>query len=427
MNNQRKILYIEDDPSSRALVERTLQFAGYHVLVAERGLEGIDLARREQPDLILTDINLPDLSGREITTRLRADARFKNTPIVALTAQGYGEFREMALAVGISGYMTKPVDVEVLPREIEAYLSGKQEHLDKERTAEIQVVVMQDMVRQLEDNMRKLEENNRELQRMDKVKEAFIQKTAHELRTPLAVVFGYSRMLEEITNRESFQDENLKMMMKMLIDAIQRLHGTINEVITASRIMTRQIDLSIGTANLQNIVHRASNFYEGALAERHLTLHTPNTGWPASMRADAELLYTAIQHLLSNAIKYTPDTGHIYINVSTDTGSGKVRLSVRDTGIGLSKADLETVFEKFHSGGAHETHSSSKTAYKGGGLGLGLTIVRGIVEAHGGRIWVDSPGYDEQQCPGSEFFIELPLVSVPITRKRVYVPPGNNA
>ncbi|MFN8375876.1 MAG: hybrid sensor histidine kinase/response regulator [Anaerolineae bacterium] len=420
MNSKRKILYIEDDPSSRMLVERTLRFAGYQVVIAERGLEGIDLARQESPDLILTDINLPDLSGREITARLRADARFKHTPIVALTAQGYGEYREMALAVGISGYLTKPVDVEALPLEIEAYLSGKKEALDKERTAEMQVVVMQDMVRQLEENIRKLEENNMALQRMDKVKEAFIQKTAHELRTPLAVVFGYSRMLEDITRRDTFQDENLKNMIKMLIDGIQRLHGTINEVITASRIMTNQIDLAIGALNLQNVVYRAVALYEGPLQQRQITVHTAQNGWPTSMRGDSELLYSAMTNLLSNAIKYTPDGGQIHIGVSVDSHQGKVRLSIRDTGIGINRADLTAIFEKFHSGGAHENHSSSKTAFKGGGLGLGLTVVRGIIEAHGGRIWVESPGYDEQACPGSDFIVELPLVAMPIVRKRAH-------
>jgi len=92
------ILYIEDDPASRQLVERALKHEGYNVLVAERGLDGIDIARRECPDMILTDINLPDISGREITTALRRDARFTTTPIVALTAQGYGENQALTMA-----------------------------------------------------------------------------------------------------------------------------------------------------------------------------------------------------------------------------------------------------------------------------------------------------------------------------------------
>src|SRR5579859_7072151 len=92
------ILYIEDDPSSQILVQRTLAFAGYRVIVASRGIEGLDLAAKEMPDLILMDINLPDLSGREVTTRLRSNERFNNVPIVALTALSQAGEREKALA-----------------------------------------------------------------------------------------------------------------------------------------------------------------------------------------------------------------------------------------------------------------------------------------------------------------------------------------
>ena len=77
----KSILYIEDDPASRSLVERTLKYGGYKVFIAACGLDGIDMARHEVPDLILTDLNLPDMSGREITTTLRSDPRFKTTPI----------------------------------------------------------------------------------------------------------------------------------------------------------------------------------------------------------------------------------------------------------------------------------------------------------------------------------------------------------
>jgi signal transduction histidine kinase len=134
------------------------------------------------------------------------------------------------------------------------------------------------------------------------------------------------------------------------------------------------------------------------------------------MRADSELLFTAVNNLVSNAIKYTPDNGKINVTANTDAANSKVRLSVKDTGIGISAAEHESIFEKFNSGTKHENHSTSKTAFKGGGLGLGLAIVKGIVEAHGGKIWVESPGLDEEKCPGSEFIIELPLVSVS-TRK----------
>src|SRR2546421_5472000 len=97
MTQNTTILYIEDDPGSQILVQRALAFAGYRVVVASRGIEGIDMAVKEMPDLILMDINLPDLSGREVTTKLRSDERFRTVPIVALTAQSQAGEREKAL------------------------------------------------------------------------------------------------------------------------------------------------------------------------------------------------------------------------------------------------------------------------------------------------------------------------------------------
>ncbi|MEZ4668465.1 MAG: response regulator [Anaerolineae bacterium] len=202
LTTSKTILYIEDDPASRSLVERALKHAGYNVLVAERGLDGIDLARKSTPDLILTDINLPDLSGREITTTLRGETRFKRTPIVALTAQGYGQHRAMAMAAGVTGYMTKPVDVELLADKVEYYLQGGKDHIDADTLSEAREEYTQEVVGRLEEKIRDLETSNTTLKYLDKMKDAFIQITAHELRTPLTLVNGYSRLLGELPPQE---------------------------------------------------------------------------------------------------------------------------------------------------------------------------------------------------------------------------------
>src|SRR5690606_20152205 len=133
---QKTILYIEDDPASRSLVERALRYGGYRVLIAARGLDGIDIARRDAPDLILTDINLPDMTGSEVTTTLRGDPRFRKTPIVALTAQALDEQRGMTFAAGITGYLTKPVNVEALLEHVARFLEGQQEKLEPEARSE---------------------------------------------------------------------------------------------------------------------------------------------------------------------------------------------------------------------------------------------------------------------------------------------------
>jgi signal transduction histidine kinase len=126
--------------------------------------------------------------------------------------------------------------------------------------------------------------------------------------------------------------------------------------------------------------------------------------------------YATLRCNISNAIKYTPDGGRITVSgrclVDAHTGpqEGAVEIVVADTGIGIDPAMHDLVFAKFYQTGAVSLHSTGKANFKGGGPGLGLAIARGIVEAHGGRIWVESPGCDEEKCPGSQFHVVLPII-----------------
>jgi signal transduction histidine kinase len=123
--------------------------------------------------------------------------------------------------------------------------------------------------------------------------------------------------------------------------------------------------------------------------------------------ADPERLYQALNNILTNAIKYTPDHGKI--TVDGRTLPGFIEITVKDTGIGVAPENHTAIFEKFAQLGRPNLHSSGKTKFKGGGPGLGLPITRGIIEAHGGTIWVESDGYDEKEFPGSTFHVLIPI------------------
>src|SRR5213075_133352 len=139
--------------------------------------------------------------------------------------------------------------------------------------------------------------------------------------------------------------------------------------------------------------------------------------WPGIIQGDNDLLQLALQNVIGNAIKYTPDGG--VINLIAKTGVTNVLLTIQDTGIGINKDDQARIFDRFYTAGNTALHSTSKTAFRGGGLGLGLSICRGIVEAHGGRIWVESEGRDEERLPGSTFYIDLPLQARTTSPRRV--------
>jgi signal transduction histidine kinase len=130
------------------------------------------------------------------------------------------------------------------------------------------------------------------------------------------------------------------------------------------------------------------------------------------VNADSELLKKALDNVIVNALKFTPDGGTISISAKPVTvdGHGEMcEISVKDSGIGLDPANKDIIFEKLYQVGNVGIHSSGRTKFKGGGPGLGLAIAAGIVKAHGGRIWVESSGHDEEKLPGSTFFIQVPL------------------
>jgi signal transduction histidine kinase len=415
------ILYIEDDEASRVLVQRVLTFAGYNVLIASRALEGIDLAKKHHPDLILTDINLPDMSGREITVRLRSDARLKSVPIVALTAQSHAFERDKTFVAGVTGYLTKPVDVMTLTAKIQQYLNGHRDVVDVASLSSAQESYNQELVERLELTVRELEASNRDLRRLDRIKDDFIQLTAHELRTPLTTVYGYSRLVETsvAVKKLMAQDLEVDALMSGLIDSIERLNVVVNEIVTVSRIASGRVDLKLGMTNLRETLRRVLDDYAQVIQQRKLSVISKPDEWPTQFYADGALIELALSNILGNAIKYTPDSGTVTLKAVTETK--KIILSIQDTGIGIDPEDQQFIFERFYTAGDTQLHSTSKTAFRGGGLGLGLAICRGIVEAHGGKIWVESKGCDEAQMPGSTFFLELPLqTTLPGVSRRAF-------
>jgi signal transduction histidine kinase len=404
------ILIIEHDEQTRHDVQFILKGIGYHVVSASRGLDGIDIARKIKPDLIIVAMDLPDLMGGELTTTLRTDQRFEDTPVLVLLSSDDPEQRDMAFAAGINGHMIKPINLEALPFNVEFYMSGGTDSIDDtERLKVARTRFLQDVVKRLEERIRELENKNETLERIDQMKDSFIQLTAHELRTPLTLITGYSRLLEDHPPLQDMKqtDDSIGMLIDGLIESITRMQGIIEEILTVSRIMTNEIELTLVPMNLAKIVNAVIGQYYDVMRERDLSLYFAEDEWPQSMRADGDLIQLTLSNLLSNAIKYTPDGGEIYLRAQT---KGKlVRFSVRDTGIGISQEKREIIFERFHIGGEVETHTTSKTAFGGGGLGLGLAICKGIIEAHGGTIAVDSPGHDPNNLPGSEFIVILPV------------------
>jgi len=416
------VLNVEDLKNNRDLVRRILESRGYRVVDAENGLEGIAKAREVKPDLILMDINLPDLDGFSVVTRIRSQPNLENIPIIALTARNVTDDAERAKAIGCDGYLSKPVSVTELLEAVAAHIGKprerdeitRREYFLREQSASL----VEELERKLHELGRvhtELKEMHERLQRLDEAKTDFIHIAAHELRTPLTMIHGYADMLN--SHPKVAEDPVLREMMSGLKKGVDRLSSIIGDMISMVRVELSSIDLAYTPLSLNVIMKPVVKEVAPAIQKRSQRLKVDIPPDLPMVVGDDTQLHQVFTRLIGNAIKYTPDGGEITVTARLrhNEYDGKsqdentfVEVAIADTGIGIDKKNQGLIFEKFFTVEDTTLHSSGKTKFRGGGPGLGLTIVKGIVEAHRGRIWVESDGYDPEHNPGSTFYVLLP-------------------
>jgi signal transduction histidine kinase len=264
------------------------------------------------------------------------------------------------------------------------------------------------MERMVEQRVDELNNAYQTLEKLDKNKSDFIQVAAHELRTPLTVIKGYLGMIKAASAVQ--ESPTLQQVTEGVIQGTNRLHQIVNSMLDVARLENQVLAPHLETVALGPIVRLVCKDYVEDLRSRQPPL-----------LADSELLKKALDNILVNAIKFTPDGGSIFINARPIQVNGYgefCEIRIRDTGIGIDPANHKIVFEKLYQLGKVELHSSGRTKFKGGGPGLGLAIAAGIVKSHRGKIWVESPGYDEEKFPGSTFILQIPLAkeSTPVNQ-----------
>ncbi len=253
---------------------------------------------------------------------------------------------------------------------------------------------------------RELENTRQELERLDRSKSSFIAVAAHELKTPLTLVEGYASMMREQSPGDK-QDE-FDPFIQGINTGVRRLREIIEDMIDVSLIDNNLLSLNFQPVLFNHLFGLLKSEFTEATKQRRLTLEVrPFPGCEQVNYGDPERLFQAFRNILLNAIKYTPDGGRI--RVDGRSLPGFLEVTIADTGIGISPEDQTLIFKKFSQLGKPSLHSSGKIKFKGGGPGLGLSIARGIIESHGGAVWVESEGYDEVKCPGSTFHILLPI------------------
>lgn len=272
-------------------------------------------------------------------------------------------------------------------------------------THSLSVVVRYEMETRVAHISNELGKTQEKLQQLDRNKSNFISVAAHELKTPLTLIEGYTAMMAD-TVEQSGQPQ-METLLKGVNTGIHRLRHIIDDMIDVSLIDNNLLTLTFQPLWITHLLNLLRTELGKTIADRRQTLAIKKfQGDDLMIYGDSERIYQALYNVATNAIKFTPDNGTITIDGRLLPGF--VEIVIADTGIGISTENQAVIFEKFGQLGKADLHSSGKTKFKGGGPGLGLPITRGIIEAHGGTIWVESEGYDEVELKGSRFHVLLP-------------------
>ena len=248
------------------------------------------------------------------------------------------------------------------------------------------------------------------VEQLDKSKSDFISIAAHELKTPLTLIEGYTTMVREQVTAPG--DSEIEILLQGIDNGTRRLHEIIDDMIDVSLIDNNLLKINFQPVWINRLLEMVRQEFSQTIEARSLKFDLRSFPGSSEMTfGDGERLYQAFCNVVSNSIKYTPDRG--LITIDGQILPGFIEVTVKDSGIGIDPEDQGRIFEKFGRVGSVSLHSSGKTKFKGGGPGLGLPIARGIVEAHGGAIWVESEGFDEERCPGATFHILLPVRKEP--------------
>jgi hypothetical protein len=285
--------------------------------------------------------------------------------------------------------------------------------------------------RQLEENLSRLEETNRELERLDRMKSNFLAMASHELRTPLTYVLSGAELLKSTLSERLSTEES------RVVDAIQqggrRLETIVQDLLEATRIESQRLYLARETVDLPALITEIGQGFRPVFEQRNLTCRVLDFPVPCELCGDPHHLRKAFQRLLENAVKFTPEGGEIEIRTAIHTAAEikaqepvlrpfsvaffrnltaerLLRVTVRDSGVGIDPEEQLRVFDRFYEVGRIAEHFTSRTRFGGKGVGLGLSLVKGMVEAHGGMVWVESAG-TTAAARGSAFHVLLPLAA----------------
>jgi two-component system, sensor histidine kinase and response regulator len=357
-----RVLVVDDIPKNLQVVGTMLRNEGYAVMPATSGARALEGLRVQLPDLILLDLMMPEMDGLEVCRRLKADPLTQEIPIMFLTASNEMEHLVQGFEAGAVDYVTKPFNAPELLARVRTHLE--------------------------------LKHARQQLREINDEKNEFMGIAAHDLRNPLGAVKGYAEMILEEPEMPRHELEDGAQRIR---EAAARMLEMVQNLLDANRIERGEMKLELTPTDLGRLISTVVEAQRPRAAAKQQQLHLQIEGAGVQVNVDPNVTLQVLENLVSNAVKYSPVGKNIFARLKPAPRA--VRIEVQDEGPGLSAEDQKKLFGKFARLSAKPTGGEHST-------GLGLSIVKRMVEAMNGKVWCESePGR------GATFIVELPVAN----------------
>jgi signal transduction histidine kinase len=362
-----KILAVDDDAMILTLISRFFPSDYYKVIRAENGFEALSILETEVDiDLVILDLMMPGMNGFEVTRKIRETHPLFELPIIILTARNTSDAIVEAFKSGANDYITKPFDRNELIARANTHIK-----------------------------LKRLTKANNILQEAVDIKNKFIQMTIHDLRNPLTVVIGLTNLMKMDTVRDS---ENYEYM-NLIIESSELMLNMVNELLNTARLEGGKLNMKRESIDMNELIQKVIDKNRRHAYEKGQEIHfLPESFENCEISSDNIRVHEIADNILSNAIKYSPRGGNIFVSLKqyNQNEGHYIRFEIKDEGPGMTDDDKLNLFGKFQRLSAIPTGGESSS-------GLGLSIVKQLLELLGGRIWVES-----EYGKGSNFIVELP-------------------
>lgn len=407
------ILLVDDEPRNLEVLDGLLQSPEYRLVRASKAEEALLALLQDEFAVIVLDVQMPGTGGIELAHLIKQRERTQHIPIIFLTAY-YDDERRMleSYSVGAVDYLTKPANTQVLRSKVAVFvdLYRKTSELRKTNAALqkeiIQRTAAERALREANDALEfrveartaALREARDAAERAGRAKDNFLAALSHELRTPLNPVL---LLASEAAENPEFPDQ-VRAHFATIRKNVELEARLIDDLLDLTRITHGKMSVDIRTADLHRIVGDAIATIRAEMDQKQIALKLDLGVRRWQVAADPMRLQQVFWNVLRNAVKFTPTGGVVSVSATIDEATETIALSVTDSGIGLSPDEIDRIYDAFAQG----DHATPGGAHRFGGLGLGLTISKSLVELHGGRLIAKSDGVGR----GATFIVELPLL-----------------